>query len=80
MHLSATRRRPADVVRTLAGELAHSPLPRPGVNLTWSALAEDLPLTGAAAERVHRHDSWRPRSPPSDRATARAAPPWSPSR
>ncbi|GAA1167624.1 nucleoid-associated protein YgaU [Kitasatospora gansuensis] len=56
MHLSGHPDDSQDVLRTLAVELAHSPL-ADRLNLHLVGLAEDLPISGRALERVHRHDS-----------------------
>ncbi|MGK4584323.1 LysM peptidoglycan-binding domain-containing protein [Kitasatospora sp. HPMI-4] len=56
MHLSGHPDDARDVLRTLAVELAHSPL-ADRLHLHLVGLAEDLPLTGPAVERVHRYDS-----------------------
>ncbi|MGE7435441.1 LysM peptidoglycan-binding domain-containing protein [Kitasatospora sp. NPDC001175] len=56
MHLSGHPDDARDVLRTLAVELAHSPL-ADRLHLHLVGLAEDLPLTGTAADRVHRYDS-----------------------
>ncbi|WP_405020240.1 LysM peptidoglycan-binding domain-containing protein [Kitasatospora sp. NBC_00070] len=56
MHLSGHPDDSQDVLRTLAVELAHSPL-ADRLNLHLVGLAEDLPISGPALDRVHRHDS-----------------------
>ncbi|MER5866341.1 LysM peptidoglycan-binding domain-containing protein [Kitasatospora sp. NPDC002040] len=56
MHLSGHPDDSHDVLRTLAVELAHSPL-ADRLNLHLVGLAEDLPISGPALERVHRHES-----------------------
>ncbi|MFB7666645.1 LysM peptidoglycan-binding domain-containing protein [Kitasatospora sp. NPDC056138] len=56
MHLSGHPDDARDVLRTLAVELAHSPL-ADRLHLHLVGLAEDLPLTGPAVERVHRYDT-----------------------
>ncbi|MFI6443844.1 LysM peptidoglycan-binding domain-containing protein [Kitasatospora sp. NPDC050543] len=54
LHLSGHPDDARDVLRTLALELAHSPL-ADRLHLHLVDLAEELPITGPAAERVHRH-------------------------
>jgi len=56
MHLSGHPDDAQDVLRTLAVELAHSPL-ADRLNLHLVGLAEDLPIAGPAVDRVHRHES-----------------------
>ncbi|MFD0411569.1 LysM peptidoglycan-binding domain-containing protein [Kitasatospora sp. NPDC127116] len=54
LHLSGHPDDARDVLRTLAVELAHSPL-ADRLHLHLVDLAEELPISGPAAERVHRH-------------------------
>lgn len=54
LHLSGHPDDARDVLRTLAIELAHSPL-ADRLHLHLVDLAEELPISGPAAERVHRH-------------------------
>ncbi|MFI9326752.1 BTAD domain-containing putative transcriptional regulator [Kitasatospora sp. NPDC052868] len=54
LHLSGHPDDARDVMRTLAIELAHSPL-ADRLHLHLVDLAEELPISGPAAERVHRH-------------------------
>ncbi|MFI2606873.1 LysM peptidoglycan-binding domain-containing protein [Kitasatospora sp. NPDC018619] len=54
LHLSGHPDDARDVLRTLAIELAHSPL-ADRLHLHLVDLAEEVPITGPAAERVHRH-------------------------
>ena len=54
LHLSGHPDDARDVLRTLALELAHSPL-ADRLHLHLVDLAEELPISGPAAERVHRH-------------------------
>ncbi|MFD9129758.1 LysM peptidoglycan-binding domain-containing protein, partial [Kitasatospora sp. NPDC059571] len=56
VHLAGNPDDAGDVLRTLALELAHSPL-ADRLHLHLVGFAEDLPLAGRAAERVHRHES-----------------------
>ncbi|MEW1909136.1 LysM peptidoglycan-binding domain-containing protein [Kitasatospora sp. NPDC085895] len=56
VHLSGHPDDARDVLRTLALELAHSPL-ADRLHLHLVGFAEDLPIAGRAAERVHRYDS-----------------------
>ncbi|MCX5209476.1 LysM peptidoglycan-binding domain-containing protein [Kitasatospora sp. NBC_00240] len=56
LHLSGHPDDARDVLRTLALELAHSPL-ADRLHLHLVDLAEELPISGPAAERVHRHPS-----------------------
>ncbi|MFC8448104.1 LysM peptidoglycan-binding domain-containing protein [Kitasatospora sp. NPDC057223] len=54
LHLSGHPDDARDVLRTLALELAHSPL-ADRLHLHLVDLAEELPIAGPAAERIHRH-------------------------
>ncbi|MFD9689555.1 LysM peptidoglycan-binding domain-containing protein [Kitasatospora sp. NPDC059088] len=54
LHLSGHPDDARAVLRTLAIELAHSPL-ADRLHLHLVDLAEEVPITGPAAERVHRH-------------------------
>ncbi|MER6399652.1 BTAD domain-containing putative transcriptional regulator [Kitasatospora sp. NPDC001603] len=54
LHLSGHPDDARDVLRTLAIELAHSPL-ADRLHLHLVDLAEELPISGPAAERIHRH-------------------------
>ncbi|MFE7632457.1 LysM peptidoglycan-binding domain-containing protein [Kitasatospora sp. NPDC057518] len=54
LHLSGHPDDARDVLRTLAVELAHSPL-ADRLHLHLVDLAEEVPISGPAAERVHRH-------------------------
>ncbi|MEV7026831.1 LysM peptidoglycan-binding domain-containing protein, partial [Kitasatospora sp. NPDC093558] len=54
LHLSGHPDDARDVLRTLAIELAHSPL-ADRLHLHLVDLAEEVPISGPAAERVHRH-------------------------
>ncbi|MBO1419674.1 LysM peptidoglycan-binding domain-containing protein, partial [Streptomyces sp. FH025] len=54
LHLSGHPDDARDVLRTLAIELAHSPL-ADRLHLHLVDLAEEVAITGPAAERVHRH-------------------------
>ncbi|MFC9328027.1 LysM peptidoglycan-binding domain-containing protein [Kitasatospora sp. NPDC057015] len=54
LHLSGHPDDARDVLRTLALELAHSPL-ADRLHLHLVDLAEELPISGPSAERVHRH-------------------------
>ncbi|WP_395293409.1 BTAD domain-containing putative transcriptional regulator [Kitasatospora hibisci] len=54
LHLSGHPDDARDVLRTLAVELAHSPL-ADRLHLHLVDLAEELPISGPAAERIHRH-------------------------
>ncbi|WP_405362428.1 LysM peptidoglycan-binding domain-containing protein [Kitasatospora sp. NBC_00085] len=54
LHLSGHPDDARDVLRTLAVELAHSPL-ADRLHLHLVDLAEELPISGPAAERVHHH-------------------------
>ncbi|MGW3074464.1 LysM peptidoglycan-binding domain-containing protein [Kitasatospora sp. NPDC001132] len=54
LHLSGHQDDARDVLRTLAIELAHSPL-ADRLHLHLVDLAEEVPISGPAAERVHRH-------------------------
>ncbi|MEU2632105.1 LysM peptidoglycan-binding domain-containing protein, partial [Kitasatospora sp. NPDC007106] len=56
VHLSGHPDDARDVLRTLALELANSPL-ADRLHLHLVGFAEDLPIAGRAAERVHRYDS-----------------------
>ncbi|MFE2914995.1 LysM peptidoglycan-binding domain-containing protein [Kitasatospora indigofera] len=56
LHLSGHPDDARDVLRTLALELAHSPL-ADRLHLHLVDLAEELPISGPAAERIHRHPS-----------------------
>ncbi|MCU7821749.1 LysM peptidoglycan-binding domain-containing protein, partial [Kitasatospora sp. DSM 101779] len=56
VHLSGHPDDARDVLRTLALELAHSPL-ADRLHLHLVGFAEDLPIAGRAAERVHRYES-----------------------
>ncbi|WP_431681779.1 LysM peptidoglycan-binding domain-containing protein [Kitasatospora sp. KL5] len=56
VHLSGHPDDSHDVLRTLALELAHSPL-ADRLHLHLVGFAEDLPIAGRAAERVHRYDT-----------------------
>ncbi|MFI9359838.1 LysM peptidoglycan-binding domain-containing protein [Kitasatospora sp. NPDC053057] len=54
LHLSGHPDDARDVLRTLAIELAHSPL-ADRLHLHLVDLAEEVPISGPAAERIHRH-------------------------
>ncbi|MEV7599673.1 LysM peptidoglycan-binding domain-containing protein [Kitasatospora sp. NPDC089797] len=54
LHLSGHPDDARDVLRTLAIELAHSPL-ADKLHLHLVDLVEEVPITGPAAERIHRH-------------------------
>ncbi|MFJ4190217.1 LysM peptidoglycan-binding domain-containing protein [Kitasatospora sp. NPDC089509] len=54
LHLSGHPDDARDVLRTLAIELAHSPL-ADKLHLHLVDLAEEVAITGPAAERIHRH-------------------------
>ncbi|MDY0810046.1 LysM peptidoglycan-binding domain-containing protein [Kitasatospora purpeofusca] len=54
LHLSGHPDDARDVLRTLALELAHSPL-ADRLHLHLVDLAEEMPISGPAAERIHRH-------------------------
>ncbi len=54
LHLSGHPDDARDVLRTLALELAHSPL-ADRLHLHLVDLAEEVPISGPAAERIHRH-------------------------
>ncbi|MED7949503.1 LysM peptidoglycan-binding domain-containing protein [Streptomyces sp. BE303] len=54
LHLSGHPDDARDVLRTLALELAHSPL-ADRLHLHLVDLAEEIPISGPAAERIHRH-------------------------
>ncbi|MFD7584943.1 BTAD domain-containing putative transcriptional regulator [Kitasatospora sp. NPDC059811] len=54
LHLSGHPDDARDILRTLAVELAHSPL-ADRLHLHLVDLAEEMPISGPAAERIHRH-------------------------
>ncbi|MFJ3217052.1 LysM peptidoglycan-binding domain-containing protein [Kitasatospora sp. NPDC086801] len=54
LHLSGHPDDARDILRTLAIELAHSPL-ADRLHLHLVDLAEEVPVSGPAAERIHRH-------------------------